>query len=335
MRQLQIAVLLIVGGLLGRVDAAAQVTETVIYYHTDAIGSVRMTTDATGAIVGRYDYLPFGEPCGPTCNPTAPPEVRQFGGKEKDLETGFDYFGARYHQSQTGRFTTVDPVLNIEKAIVDPEQWNRYTYSRNNPLRYVDPDGRAIETAWDLFNIGTGLASLAANVSVGNVPGALLDVGGLLLDTGATALPGLPGGVSSLIKARRLAENAANGRQFERAVIEHLGAVKNQSAVSEIATRVTTIPDLPMGSRFGVTDIKNVKNISLTKQLQAQAAAAQTGGYTFNLVVSTRTQHVSRRLLTEIEQSGGTISIYDPRLEKVTKAIIDGAGNVVRRETRP
>jgi RHS repeat-associated protein len=133
------------GFLLAPVDARAQ--EEAVYYHTDAIGSVRMVTDASGAVVARYDYLPFGEPW-PATPPNPNPDVRQFTGKGRDTETGLDYFGARYYASQTGRFTTVDPVLDIDQALVDPQRWNRYTYVRNNPFRYVDPDGRA-SGRWD------------------------------------------------------------------------------------------------------------------------------------------------------------------------------------------
>ena len=127
--------------------AFAQAQDTVIYYHTDAIGSVRMITDENGQVVARYDYLSFGEPCGAACGPAGPPDARQFAGKEKDPETGFDYFGARYYASGTGRFTTVDPALDLQTALVDPQRWNRYTYARNNPLRYTDPDGRELRLA--------------------------------------------------------------------------------------------------------------------------------------------------------------------------------------------
>jgi RHS repeat-associated protein len=52
------------------------------------------------------------------------------------------YFGARYYGSKIGRFTTTDPVYDWKEDIAEPQRWNRYAYARNNPLRYVDPDGR-------------------------------------------------------------------------------------------------------------------------------------------------------------------------------------------------
>ena len=118
--------------------AQAQTQDTVIYYHTDAIGSVRMITNANGQVISRHDYLPFGEPWTPPANA----DVRQFAGKERDVETGLDYFGARYYSSAIGRFTTADQVLHPENAALNPQLWNKYAYVSNNPLRKVDPDGR-------------------------------------------------------------------------------------------------------------------------------------------------------------------------------------------------
>jgi len=126
----------LIGMLLAPAPARAQ--DVVVYYHTDAIGSVRATTDETGVLIDRYDFLPFGEAWLP---PTAP-DTRQFAGKERDAETGLDYFGARYHMSSIGRFTTVDPVMNVEAAMTEPQRWNRYAYALNNPLKFIDPDGR-------------------------------------------------------------------------------------------------------------------------------------------------------------------------------------------------
>lgn len=123
------------------VPASARAQDEVVYFHTDAIGSVRVVTDATGAVIARYDYLPFGERWDPPQNP----DSRRFAGKELDVETGLDYFGARYYLSPSGRFTTVDPLLDIDSALVNPQLWNRYAYALNNPLSFVDPTGAAIE----------------------------------------------------------------------------------------------------------------------------------------------------------------------------------------------
>jgi RHS repeat-associated protein len=52
-----------------------------------------------------------------------------------------DYFGARYYASTQGRFTSVDPGLIKLKHLLNPQKWNRYSYTLNNPLRFFDPDG--------------------------------------------------------------------------------------------------------------------------------------------------------------------------------------------------
>src|SRR6266516_6904994 len=71
---------------------------------------------------------------------------RGFTGKERDNETGLDFFGARYMSAAQGRFTSPDPLLNSAKPW-EPQSWNRYTYGLNNPLRYTDPTGLYV---WDV-----------------------------------------------------------------------------------------------------------------------------------------------------------------------------------------
>jgi RHS repeat-associated protein len=138
--------------MLMPLPAAAQ---KVSYYHLDAIGNVRVVTDASATVVERRDYAPFGEECttGPcTANlGFASNEPRRFTGKERDLETGLDYFGARYYAAKNARFTTVDPDAHAEMSLLAPQRWNRYTYGRNNPLRFLDPDGRADFVVFDAF----------------------------------------------------------------------------------------------------------------------------------------------------------------------------------------
>src|SRR5690348_11967740 len=61
-------------------------------------------------------------------------------GKERDTESGLDYFGARYFSGAQGRFTSPDPLLSSGRPW-EPQSWNRYAYTLNNPLRYTDPLG--------------------------------------------------------------------------------------------------------------------------------------------------------------------------------------------------
>jgi RHS repeat-associated protein len=97
----------------------------------------------------------------------SPGQSKRFTGKERDAETGLDYFGARYYGSRIGRFTTVDPSLDQKAAFVNPQKWNRYAYGLNNPLRYVDPDGRDVSVA--LSFTGTGWTAQDRSGVIGRV----------------------------------------------------------------------------------------------------------------------------------------------------------------------
>ena len=144
------------GELAAEYGPASGVTGTQ-YLTADHLGSTRLVTAAGGAVSERHDYTPYGEeiptmgctqPVGsaqrsPRCDIAGygPSGVRvKFTGKERDSETGLDYFGARYLAGGMGRFTTPDPLGASAKAS-NPQTWNRYAYTLNNPLRYVDPDG--------------------------------------------------------------------------------------------------------------------------------------------------------------------------------------------------
>lgn len=61
-------------------------------------------------------------------------------GSERDDETRLDYMQARYYASVMSRFTSPDPLLNSGRP-ANPASWNRYSYSLNNPLRFIDPSG--------------------------------------------------------------------------------------------------------------------------------------------------------------------------------------------------
>src|SRR5262245_46770657 len=118
---------------------SAHAGERILTVHTDAAGTLRVLTDQAGNVVERHDYLPFGEEWCQVqiCASVAAGQTKRFTGKERDFETGLDYFGARYMRANLGRFTSVDPGQKTAETLLDPQRWNRYGYGLNNPFRYV------------------------------------------------------------------------------------------------------------------------------------------------------------------------------------------------------
>lgn len=115
---------------------------------TDHLGSTRLVTDYGAAVLSRHDYSPFGEeiPAGLGGRSTSmgygqPGLTQKFTAKERDAESGIDYFGARYTASSMGRFDTPDEIL-FDQFSQNPQSWNLYAYVRNNPLRFTDPVGQ-------------------------------------------------------------------------------------------------------------------------------------------------------------------------------------------------
>jgi RHS repeat-associated protein len=69
----------------------------------------------------------------------------RFTGKERDTESGNDYFGARYYASSMGRWMSPDPINLTNARLLNPANTlNKYVYGANNPLKYVDQDGKDI-----------------------------------------------------------------------------------------------------------------------------------------------------------------------------------------------
>ena len=126
--------------LLFLVQAPALAVTGIRYYHTDALGSPVAATDESGSVVWRARYRPFGDRdqiakdyVASLANPV------WFSGHVQDDQTGLTYMQARFYSPVLGRFVTADPAAFDP---VRPDAFNRYAYARNNPYRYVDPDGR-------------------------------------------------------------------------------------------------------------------------------------------------------------------------------------------------
>ena len=118
---------------------------TTTFLLNDWLGTKRVAVSPAGVRVTSYASLPFGDDL-IVSGGTDPSEVH-YTGKERDAESGNDYFGARYYASSMGRFMSPDPAGVAFTSLSNPQSWNLYSYVQNNPLNSVDPDGR--ECVWD------------------------------------------------------------------------------------------------------------------------------------------------------------------------------------------
>ena len=131
--------------------ATADVTnaaQTTYYYHGDQIGSSRLMTSGGGWPVWQGTFLPYGEEYNAqigTYNAQMNTNHYKFTGKERDDESGLDYFGARYYSNGLGRFITPDwaakPAAVPYAVLGDPQTLNLYTYVRDIPTTQIDTDG--------------------------------------------------------------------------------------------------------------------------------------------------------------------------------------------------
>jgi len=133
---------------------------TTSYMHTDHLGSTNAVTDEDGILMQTLDYYPYGSLR--TDDTTLVDEKHKFTGHEFDRETELTYAGARYYDQDIGRWVALDPASrdNPNQFLSDPQQLNTYSYGRNNPLGYIDPNGEDIY--W--YSDGT----LARQTPIGN-----------------------------------------------------------------------------------------------------------------------------------------------------------------------
>ena len=112
--------------------------DDVFFYHSDHLGSASWITNGNGTPVQHLQYMPYGEPF-VNERTSSYNERFTFTGKERDSETGFSYFGARYYDSDlmTG-WLSVDPLADKYPSL------SPYAYCAWNPIKLVDPDGEDV-----------------------------------------------------------------------------------------------------------------------------------------------------------------------------------------------
>jgi RHS repeat-associated protein len=121
--------------------ASALPADQTLYFHADHLGTPRVITNAAGNVVAQHTYYPFGAEV-PTS--TADAERKKFTGHERD-DINLDYMHARYYMPYSGRFLSVDPVMDVKRHLRKPQGWNRYAYVENNPINLTDPTGKCPE----------------------------------------------------------------------------------------------------------------------------------------------------------------------------------------------
>ena len=115
--------------LVGSLDVNSS---KISFYHPDHLGSTSITTNSTGNLIEETTYEPFGKII------SGGNDRYDYTGKETDIGTGLDYYGARYYDPTYAQFTQPDIII---QDVYNPQTLNRYSYVLNNPMKYTDPTG--------------------------------------------------------------------------------------------------------------------------------------------------------------------------------------------------
>ncbi len=178
------------GQLLATYDDAG------VHFHiTDWLGSRRVQTNYLGQVEATYQNLPFGEMVPQNNTVFLGATEQHFTGKERDTESGNDYFLARYYNSATGRFLSPDWSAKVQPVpyakLDNPQTLNLYGYMQNNPLGGVDQDGHC-DWCQKLWNGITGNGfQTNAQIAAANAPTTVTTTqgDGFLVDPGLNLEP--------------------------------------------------------------------------------------------------------------------------------------------------
>jgi RHS repeat-associated protein len=217
---------------------------SLYYYFSDHLGSSNVVTNASGAVppLNESDFYPFGGERQITNSLSN--QHYKFTGKERDSESGNDYFGARYYASSMGRFMSPDWSTNPQAVpyadFTHPQTLNRYQYMQNNPLSGADKDGHCDPLCgWLVEAVSTRVGTyLAQHPDVAKAVEKLGDSMGIKLSAGVGRSVNL-GGVKLGAAASVSSEARADGTGSSKvqgtvaASVEGVGVQGNGTATFE------------------------------------------------------------------------------------------------------
>jgi RHS repeat-associated protein len=147
----------------GGARVAMREGSTLYYILTDHLGSTAITVNSGGtAEVGELRYYPYG---GTRYTSGTTPTSRRFTGQVEDATIGLYFYNARYYDLALGRFVQADTIVPEPG---NPQDWNRYSYVANNPVRSTDPSGHFIfnRPNWMYFVLGLNAVAYAKDCAV-------------------------------------------------------------------------------------------------------------------------------------------------------------------------
>jgi RHS repeat-associated protein len=213
-------------------------TPTTSFYGYDGHSSVRQLTNSAGAVTDSYDYDAFGNLINSS---GTTPNVYLFAAEAYDSALGLYYNRARYLNTTTGRFWSMD---TVEGSDSDPASLHKYLYAGANPINRIDPSGHDSIAELDISSAISetldAISGIQQITRIKNQISSVLDLLSAVVDLGILFESG--GGASIINLAKSIESGATDelGREFLESPLELFASV-GQNAERIAQANLTSI----------------------------------------------------------------------------------------------